>query len=76
MSSGSCNPELRGWVCPLLKEALAKKYVPDTGLREYPVGWEERMEVGPLPEGKGKRTMGNCACKTSPSRAKLMVALG
>ena len=50
----------------MLKEALAKKYVPDTGLRVYPVGWEEEMEADPLPAGKGKRTMG----------AKLMVALG
>ena len=46
-------------ICPLLKEALAKKYVPDTSLRVYPAGWEEEMEVGPLPAGKGKRTMGN-----------------
>ena len=46
-------------MCPLLKEALAKKYVPETGRREYPVGLEDRMEVDPRPAGKGKRTMGN-----------------
>ena len=45
-------------MCPLLKEALAKKYVPETGLRVYPVGWEDKMEVDPLPAGKGK-IMGN-----------------
>ena len=45
-------------MCPLLKEALAKKYVPETGLRVYPVGWEDKMEVDSLPAGKGK-TMGN-----------------
>ena len=46
-------------MCPLLKEALAKKYVPETGRREYLVGLEDRMEVDPRPAGKGKRTMGN-----------------
>ena len=54
MSSGSCNPVDRGCVCPVLKDALAKKYVPETGRKEYPVGLVEEMAVDPLPAGKGK----------------------
>ena len=38
MSSESCNPVDRECVCPVLKDALAKKYVPETGRKEYPVG--------------------------------------
>ena len=53
MSSGSCNPVDRGCVCPVLKDALAKKYVPETGRKEYPVGLVEEMAVDPLPAGKG-----------------------
>ena len=45
-------------MCPVLKEALAKKYVPETGRRVYPSGLVDRMEVDPRPAGKGKRTMG------------------
>ena len=76
MSSGSCNPVDRGCVCPVLKDALAKKYVPETGRKEYPVGLVEEMAVDPLPAGKGKRTIGYWACRTSPFCAKLIVALG
>ena len=54
-------------MCPVLKE------VPETGRREYPLGLVDRMDVDLRPAGKGKRTMGYCACRTSPSRAKLMV---
>lgn len=37
---------------------------------------EEATVVCPRASGKGKRTMGNSACRTSPLRAKLMLALG
>ena len=76
MSSGSCNPVDRGCVCPVLKDALAKKYVPETGRKEYLVGLVEEMAVDPLPAGKGKRTIEYWACRTSPFCAKLIVALG
>ena len=55
MSSGSCNPVDRGCVCPVLKDALAKKYVPETGRKEYPVGLVEEMAVDPLPRRKGEK---------------------
>ena len=41
-------------MCPLLKEALAKKYVPETGRREYPVGLGGR----PASSGKGEKNHG------------------
>ena len=45
-------------MCPVLKDALAKKYVPETERKEYPVGLVEEMAVNPLPAGKRKRTIG------------------
>ena len=58
MSLESCNPVDRGCVCSVLKDALAKKYVPETGRKEYPVGLVEEMAVDSLSAGKKKRTIG------------------
>ena len=43
---------------PCVKGSIGKKYVPETGRREYPLGVVDKMEVDPRPAGKGKRTMG------------------
>ena len=43
---------------PLVKRSVGEE-MPETGRREYPLGLVDRMEVGPRPAGRAKRTMGN-----------------
>ena len=59
MSSGFMQPGAEGMSMPFVKRGIGKEICPGDGLRVYPVGWEDKMEVDPLPAGKGKRTMGN-----------------
>ena len=56
MSSESCNPVDRR--CVLLKDALAKKYVPETERKKYSVELVEEMAVDPLSARKRKRIIG------------------
>ena len=53
------QPGADGMSMPFVKRGVGKKYVPETGYTLRPVGFEDKMEVDPLPAGKGKRTMGN-----------------
>ena len=63
-------------MCPVLKDALAKKYVPETERKEYPIGLVEEMTVLSPPErGKGHRTLdvqNECFLRETKSGARMV----
>jgi len=53
------QPGAEGMSMPFVKRGVGKKICSRDRPKGVPVGFEDKMEVDPLPAGKGKRTMGN-----------------